>query len=161
MEKLARVPAELLVPYILKVCGQISHIKLHKLLYYIESWHLVFIGVPLLDEEFEAWLHGPVVRRLFGKYRHAGIYAYEALPMVQREIDEGVAVIEGALTKEQLEIVTDVLKEYGQHSGYHLECLTHEEAPWKEARAGVEPGEASNQVIPKESMKRFYSSLLG
>ena len=59
------------------------------------------------------------------------------------------------LTEEQKEIIDDVLDEYGEKSGYYLECLTHVEIPWKEAR---QKGE--NTPISLQLMKDYYSSLI-
>jgi len=39
----------------------VSHKKLQKLLYYVDAWHYVHLGRPIVDENFEAWIHGPVV----------------------------------------------------------------------------------------------------
>ena len=47
----------------------VSNLKLQKLLYYAQAWHLAFFGAPLFDEDFEAWVHGPVVPRVFRCYR--------------------------------------------------------------------------------------------
>jgi uncharacterized phage-associated protein len=59
-----------------------------------------------------------------------------------------------------VEMISDVLAEYGDKSPYHLECLTHSEKPWLEARRGVADGEASSNPICKETTKRFYQSRL-
>ena len=36
-------------------------VKLHKLLYYAQGWHLARTGRPLFPEAVEAWTDGPVV----------------------------------------------------------------------------------------------------
>ncbi|HUZ03805.1 MAG TPA: type II toxin-antitoxin system antitoxin SocA domain-containing protein, partial [Acidobacteriaceae bacterium] len=39
----------------------ISNLKLQKLLYYAQAWHLALYGSPLFSDSIEAWVHGPVV----------------------------------------------------------------------------------------------------
>lgn len=125
---------------------KISHLKLQKLLYYVQAWHLVYAEEPLMNDEFEAWLHGPVNRKVWNYYKQYSIM-FDSLPCEEvKEIN---------LTEEQEQIIDDVLDEYGTKTGYYLECLTHVEEPWKEAR---ERGE--NTIIDKEKMKVFYSKMI-
>lgn len=125
---------------------KVNHLKLQKLLYYIQAWHLVYMDEPLFDSEFEAWLHGPVVRKVWDYYKSKSIM----LDDLPREAEVNIE-----LTEEQKEIINDVLEEYGDKSGYYLECLTHSELPWKEARKKGE-----NTIISKDKMKEYYRSLL-
>ena len=39
----------------------VSNLKLQKLLYYVQGFHLAVFGEPLFEEEIEAWMYGPVV----------------------------------------------------------------------------------------------------
>lgn len=61
--------------YILTKHGQMSTMKLHRLVYYSQAWHLVWDGVPLFDEEIQAWANGPVVPVLYELHR--GEYTVE------------------------------------------------------------------------------------
>lgn len=61
----------------------ISTMKLQKLLYLSQGWHLAITGSPLFAEEFEAWPSGPVNRVIYeltkGEFTiHAG-FIYEKL----------------------------------------------------------------------------------
>src|SRR5262249_9440233 len=40
-------------------------VKIHKLLYYCQGWHLARYGDPLFNEPVEAWANGPVVADLW------------------------------------------------------------------------------------------------
>lgn len=124
----------------------INHLKLQKLLYYVQAWHLVYTDEPLIKEDFEAWLHGPVNRRVWDYYKKYSIML-DDLPY-----EEDISI---DLSEEQEQIIDDVLDEYGTKTGYYLECLTHVEDPWKDARLKGE-----NTIIPKEKMKMYYSRLI-
>ena len=126
---------------------KISHLKLQKLLYYVQAWHLVYADAPLFEDEFEAWLHGPVIRKVWNHYKVFSTML-DFLPVSQDvKID---------LTEDQIELIDDVLDEYGDKTGYYLECLTHAEDPWKNARNNGK----ENAIITKNSMKDFYGKLL-
>ena len=47
------------------VGGALSVLKLQKLLYYVEAWHVAFFNKMLFDDEFQAWVHGPVCVPIF------------------------------------------------------------------------------------------------
>ena len=65
--------SELVAEYILFKYGPMSHLKLQKLLYFVQGYHLAYFGKPLFEDDFEAWVHGPVSRKLFEKHRAESI----------------------------------------------------------------------------------------
>jgi uncharacterized phage-associated protein len=125
----------------------VSNLKLQKLLYYSQAWHLAFFKKPLYDDEIEAWVHGPVVPAIFRSYRD---YKWARISRVE---EFGVPVGVAAHLEE-------VWRVYGSLSAYDLERLTHSEAPWQVARAGIAPDVSSHAVISKDSMREYYSSRL-
>lgn len=139
--------------YFLKVVdrnagGSITHLKLQKLVYYAQAWHLVFTDRPLFPEKLLAWVHGPVCAELYEKYRDRG---YQSLEEPAGELH--------AFSKEELETLESVWECYGDFDGKYLEELTHQELPWQEARKGYAPGEHCNNEISLTTMKEFYSSI--
>ena len=48
------------------------NLKLQKLVYYAQAWHLALRDVPLFEEDFEAWVHGPVIPALYQEYKKFG-----------------------------------------------------------------------------------------
>jgi len=123
----------------------IDNLKLQKLLYYTQAWHLVNDDCPLFADRIEAWVHGPVVPTVFQIYK-----AYRWSPIM--------AEVSYSPDQEVAEHIDDVIEGYGHFSAGDLERLTHSEDPWKEARGNLAPDVACNRVITDESMKRFYSS---
>lgn len=47
----------------------ITNLKLQKLLYYTQVFHLSLKGVPLFDESIEAWRHRPIVLDVYEQYK--------------------------------------------------------------------------------------------
>jgi uncharacterized phage-associated protein len=158
MKEFRSVSALQLSHYILSFVPS-SQLKLQKLIYYTEGWHLAYFEHPLIDENFEAWVHGPVVRSLWDYYKGRGNYFTE-WSLKPEYVERIRNYFKQLLHSEQLELIRDVLKEYGDKSAYHLESLSHSEAPWREARNGYPQSEHSEAIISKETMKRYYQSLL-
>ena len=50
----------------------ISNLKMQKLLYYAQAWHLVNFRQRLFSDPIEAWDLGPVIRSVYSKYRKHG-----------------------------------------------------------------------------------------
>lgn len=55
-------------------CGEefMTNMKLQKMLYYQQGFHLAYFGTPLFDEEIEAWMYGPVVPSVYDEYKSYG-----------------------------------------------------------------------------------------
>ena len=125
----------------------ISNLKLQKLLYYSQAWFLAIYKQPLFEEEIEAWVHGPVVPRVFQCYRG---FKWGLLPR-----QAGIVV-----SQELRSHLEEVWRVYGSFSAYDLERLTHSEDPWKQARTGLPPDASSHNIITKDAMQHYYSSRL-
>ena len=54
-----------------------THKKLQKMCYYAQAWSYALKNRPIMDAEFEAWVHGPVCRELYEKYK--GNYLVESI----------------------------------------------------------------------------------
>jgi len=48
----------------------ITNMKVQKLLYYVQGWHLGLYGAPVFDEQFQAWVHGPVQYEVYNEYKN-------------------------------------------------------------------------------------------
>ncbi|WP_195951645.1 Panacea domain-containing protein [Clostridium saudiense] len=123
-----------------------SHKKLQKLCFYAQALYLALNNEPLVDCDFQAWIHGPVCPELYGRYRHWG---YREIP--QAEMPENIRADEYILN-----FINTIYDGFGFMSADKLEQLTHSESPWIEARAGLEEWENSVNVIKRESMEQYY-----
>lgn len=135
--------------YILAKKGSMTAMKLQKLLYYSQAWSLIWDEKPLFSQKIEAWASGPVVPEVY--QNHQGKFK---LPKNFFADEKKIK-----LNKNQKETIDAVLKTYGNKNSYYLSELTHKEAPWKEARQGLKPGERGSREITHASMCEYYSSL--
>jgi uncharacterized phage-associated protein len=117
-------------------------LKIHKLLYYCQGWHLALNGEPLFAEDIEAWANGPVVADLW------------------HDTDKGRAgPPPSPLDARQRATVAFVCGKYRQHRGRHLIAATHGEPPWREASGPAGGGDAEpNPVISLASLRAYFAT---
>lgn len=126
----------------------ITHLKLQKLLYFAQAWHLANKGKPLFEGDFQAWAHGPVVRKIYDRFKGN---RWAALDVVDApKITKGV--------ERYLQQLFDI---YGELGAKALERLTHEHTPWIEARGDCAAEERCETVITQVSMRDFYGAKIG
>lgn len=150
-----------LTMYILARLGKASQLKLQKLVYYVESWHLAYFEKPILKEDFEAWVHGPVLRSVWSYFKERNIVSlYNDVVLKEDSKEPLIQRIEGLLSKDQKELIDNVLDEYGDKTAFYLENLTHSERPWIEARGNCDQSDRCDTPISKETMKKFYQDMI-
>jgi uncharacterized phage-associated protein len=135
--------------YVLEQKGEMTTVKLQKLIYYCQAWSLVWDEEPLFDEQIQAWANGPVVPALFNIHRGQFNINTSDLPIGNSDV----------LSENQKETVDNVLRHYGDKSAQWLVDLTHLEEPWREARGGCGCGEACGNEITQGAMMEYYSGL--
>jgi len=133
--------------YILRKMGSMTTWKLQKLVYYCQSWSLVWDDDVLFPEEIQAWANGPVIPALYAEHR--GEYRVSTLSKGDPS----------TLNHIQRETVDAVLDFYGDKSPQWLSDLTHMEDPWKKARVGVPEGKRGDTRITEELLAEYYGSL--
>lgn len=147
--------------------NSISPLKLQKILYYLQAWFLVYFNKELLFvDQPEAWVNGPVYRRVYDAYKRKGIYSQFSLADVGATEDDAQAILAGlhgsmSLSDDQWNLIEAVITRYGSMSQDQLVFLTHSQAPWNEARKGVPPFVYSNEVISFDTMFDYYSKSIG
>ena len=137
--------------YIMERRGSMTAMKLQKLLYYSQAWSLVWDERPLFSAQIEAWANGPVVPSIYALHRGAFKLPRD---FFDEEGDPSV------LTQDQRDTVDAVLRHYGNKSSAWLSELTHREAPWKQARRGLRPGDRGAQTITHGAMAEYYGGLI-
>lgn len=128
----------------------ISNLKLQKLVYYAQAWFLANKNKILFEDDFEAWVHGPVLPSLYHEYKERG-----SAPIITKLKLKEIAE---KFSKEIFDFLNEVTFVYMPYGAYQLELMTHNEKPWIEARGNCEPDEICNTVISKTTMKEFYAA---
>ena len=116
----------------------ISNLKLQKMMYYQQGFHLAYFGTPLFDEDIVAWQYGPVVPSVYQEYK-----SFES-----NSISTSKECI--SLSDDEEELFNNVYEEYNQFSAVALMKMTHEESPWKTTEI--------NSVISRDKMAAFFKT---
>lgn len=138
--------------YILRSRGEMTAMKLQKLVYYSQAWSLVWDERPMFEEPIQAWANGPVCRSLYSAH-HKQFSVVPGYIMPQHTAPN--------LDDRAMGTVNAVLNFYGEKSAQWLSDLTHMEAPWIKARerANVKDGEPSEEEILLSDMHEYYSGI--
>jgi uncharacterized phage-associated protein len=121
----------------------LSNLKLQKLAYYCQGFHLAIFDKPLFSEHIEAWTHGPVVPALYHAYKNHG-----SARIVE---PAGCDIEKLSISAEERELMEEVYDVFGQYSAWALRDMTHEESPWLKH-------EASAGVIPTEDLTEYFKT---
>ena len=116
----------------------ISNLKLQKMMYYQQGFHLAYFGTPLFDEDIVAWQYGPVVPSVYKEYK-----SFESNSISTSK--EGIS-----LSDDEEELFNNVYEEYNQFSAVALMKMTHEESPWKTTEI--------NSVISRDKMAAYFKT---
>ncbi len=120
-----------------------TNLKLQKMLYYQQGFHLAYFGTPLFDDDIEAWMYGPVVPAVYQKYESYGRNGIE--PNLDVECD---------MKDEEWRLFCKVYDTYGVYSGEGLINMTHNESPWQTTPTG------KGNVISKKKLEEFFKTRL-
>jgi uncharacterized phage-associated protein len=134
----------------------ISNLKLQKLVYYAQAWHLANFGVEIFKEDFQAWVHGPVIPSLYSEYKFFGWK-----PIIREDLNSNVFLkIKNEFSENTLSLLELVVDEYFGLPAFELERLTHNEDPWISCRKGFAMDQPSEVIIGKDVIKSYYSKFL-
>lgn len=120
--------------------GLITNLKLQKLLYYAQGYHLAFFDTPLFEDAIEKWTHGPVVPLVYQVYKGSG----------NGPIDCPIDFKNKEFSDDSIELLEEIYQVYGQFSASALRNISHIEPPWINAEdAGI---------ISQDSLKDFFKT---
>jgi uncharacterized phage-associated protein len=133
--------------YILDREGNLSTMKLQKLCYYAQGWHLAWHDRTLYPEPIEAWRMGPVCPSLY--IHHRG----------KASVSEWKHGVKERLSAEECSTLDVVIDFYRPLSGFDLGNRTHTERPWIEAWESAEPKWRGNVPIEVGTMHEYFTML--
>lgn len=105
--------------------NDLTNLKLQKLLYFAQGVYSTFQCRSLIDEKFEAWEYGPVIRSVFRGFQEFGnspLSLFDSGNLGNNELD-----------KNTINFLDLIWEEYAVYSAFHLVDLTHQQNPWKNA----------------------------
>lgn len=138
------------VKYLLLNSADITPLALQKLLYFSQGFYKAFTGEYLFCNNCEAWVHGPVYRSVYYKYKNYGYNPIEEQDYQNWDIK---------LTAVERGLLDSVIRNFGCYSGKVLEKMTHAEEPWRVTRIGLNDNEGSDRIIDKELITKYFTEI--
>lgn len=124
----------------------LTHLRLQKLLYYVQGWSLAFRSGPMFPETIEAWKFGPVIRDV---YPHFADFGHDPIPASAA----GGTI---PLAEDQKSFVASIWEGYKRYSAIALSEKTHCETPWRDAYARRHAPDRCEEVISHDALRRFF-----
>lgn len=138
------------VQYFLLNSADITPLALQKQLYFAQGFYNAFTGEFLFHNNCEAWVHGPVYRSVYYKYKD---YGYN--PIEEKDYEYG----DIKLTTVEKELLDSIVRNFGCYSGKVLEKMTHAEEPWRVTRKGLTDNEGSDLIIDKKLIAKYFNEI--
>jgi putative zinc finger/helix-turn-helix YgiT family protein len=140
---------ETVIGYLLYKCEDVTPLALQKLLYYVQGFFYAFNNIFIFEDDCEAWVHGPVYRKVYHKYSD---YKYDS-------IDGADSFDETIFSVAEKAVIDGIVDNFSCYSGKVLERFTHSEQPWIETRADLPVYAQSDRVIDKKLIADYFSAV--
>ena len=127
-----------------------TNLQVLKLTYISHGYMLAIHDIPLISDEVQAWPHGPVIPKIYNKFKK---YGSGVIGSMSSSISE-------PFDQKEKEILDAVFESYGKYCGYYLSQITHEDGelktPWMQC---YQQGRRTS-LISDEITKRYYKKLI-
>lgn len=137
------------IQYLLSQCEDITPLALQKALYYIQGFYFAFCKSFLFSEDCQAWVHGPVYKDIYFRYRD---YRFDPI-----KTSDGFDV--SVFSSMEMAIYDSVINNLCCYSGKVLERFTHNEAPWLTTRGELPISASSDRIIDKSLIGDYFSTV--
>ncbi|RZF60701.1 DUF4065 domain-containing protein [Sphingomonas populi] len=149
--------SNLILDWSSKLGVSITPMKLQKLLYYCHADFLIQTGIPLIQQDFEAWEYGPVIPCIFQEFKQHGsnfieTRAYRFNPIsCEREL----------ATVNDLGNIEDIVRKtfdaYVRYTASTLSNMTHSETgPWAETLRRFSSGSLKGRCIENDVIAKHH-----
>jgi uncharacterized phage-associated protein len=132
----------------------VTQMKLQKLVYFAQGYHLAKYGSSLLKEQFQAWKFGPVVPEIYQDFKLYGSKLITDTASFRPAVNDTNRYQLTDTAIETINYTWEVLKDF---SAMSLSSWTHlPQTPWSKV---YNPGEKSAS-ISNDDIKNYFEGLL-
>jgi len=122
-------------------------LKLQRLLYFAQGWHLAFYGDPFFDGRFQAWAQGPINRKIYDRFAGRPLDSELTAADVSKDFDVT------SVSQQESNHIHSVLEAYERGEDSSFNEIISRDAPWLEARRGCL--EHHQREVEEGNMRRF------
>ena len=164
------------IQYLLVKCEDITPLALQKSLYYIQGFHFAFYKSFLFIDDCQAWVHGPVYKDVYLRYKD---YTFTPIDSPTTEISEIkssekladykhaqksdltrlTAELTTTLSATEKAVCDSVIENLCCYSGKELERFTHHEEPWILTRGNLKADDSSDKIISKNIIGEYFTKI--
>lgn len=102
--------------------NDLTPMKLQKLMFFAQSWHVKETGFPLFDDFFSRWQYGPVIPSIYHEFK-----SFRERPITSYGQDAyGNIIMVDKRDTAVWELIDDMISEYGRFSASQLSWMTHQ-----------------------------------
>lgn len=151
----------------------LTHLKIQKMLYFAQGWHLAYFDMPLFVDPIEAWKFGPVVTSVYYAVssRRDEVISDQIMGYVVQGMDYLLGTPQMSFRDEEMqEFMQSIWDSYSKEEAWKLVSISHAKgSPWdkvsnlfrnNEVIVNAGHREHLNLVIPVELMRSYFKSLL-
>ncbi|KAI1695871.1 antitoxin SocA [Ditylenchus destructor] len=134
-----------------KLAG-LTPMKLQKLLFYTQSWHLRERELPLMDDHFARWQYGPVIPSLYHELKSYGSRPVTSLLSNLKPDVEDIVFVTPRIPESDTyahRLIDRIINKYGKWSGTQLSNLSTRKVP---------PGHSGARMVPPLTGRKWRSS---
>lgn len=124
----------------------ITNLKLQKLLYYVQGYHLAFFDSPLFEDKIESWMYGPVVPSVYEHFKSFGSNGLHSA-----DINSTTE----SFNPNSLDLIFQVYEMFKSFSAIGLMEKTHQEEPWAQAL----PHDRGTE-IHIDNLKKYFKKII-
>jgi uncharacterized phage-associated protein len=127
----ARALANLLLDLADDLGLRLTHMAIHKIIFYAHGWYLAETNEPLVRQAFEAWDYGPVLKPVYEALRPSGKKPVAIRATHFDPVSGNTRVVSANFASSDVSFVRNVLRAYGHLDALELSHLTHRSgSPW-------------------------------
>ena len=133
---------------------EVSGMKLQKICYFVQGWHLVINGYPMFGEDFYAWKYGPVCPELYELSSGKALTDTDSVEF---------ANITPCLNDYQQGFIKKIFGIYNPYSGLQLADITRNHDAWKNAweKTGTETfKDSEDNLMSKDSIHNDFITIM-
>lgn len=136
--------------YVTELIPGVDKMKLYKICFFSQGWHLAWTGLPLFEGELQAWAKGPVPYDLRRSTEH--VARGWTIPNVPGGDSSALSPFARAT-------IESVVNFYSSLTSAELSDMSHGRA-WQEARGSAADGEHCSNALSITTMRKEFTDLL-
>ncbi|ELW93680.1 Panacea domain-containing protein [Acinetobacter baumannii] len=141
--------------------GELTPLKLQKILYYVAANYLKNNDELLFDEPFQKWQYGPVVKEVYREFKSANIYHISKPKSLIEESSDAPFGIHKRDFKEELfladkkfvETADPIIERLIRRKAFDLVEMTHREEAWSRYEPEINSG-IQNLIYSLSELKK-------